>query len=102
MPSRSSPTLMIRGDRGPPFAKLRRDSLHAPPSAASEDWRRGESNPCPRSFQYKLLHVYPMLIFKEPNDASAHCRLPSVREILSPVRRGRSAVRLACCPCPEP
>ncbi len=47
-------------------------------------WRRGELNPCPQSGPRKHLHVYPVLIFKEPNDASAHCRLPSVREIPSP------------------
>jgi len=47
-------------------------------------WRRGELNPCPRSHLRKLLHVYPALIFKEPNVAPAHCRPPSVHEIPSP------------------
>src|SRR5438128_10457659 len=44
-------------------------------------WRRGELNPCPRRYPRKHLHVYPMVSFKEPNVAPAHCRLPSVREI---------------------
>ena len=47
-------------------------------------WRRGELNPCPRSGPRKHLHAYPMVRFKEPNVAPAHCRLPSVREIPSP------------------
>src|SRR5437870_2080515 len=47
-------------------------------------WRRGESNPCPRRYPRKHLHVYPVVGFKEPNVAPAHCRLPSVREIDSP------------------
>src|SRR5947208_6444150 len=51
---------------------------------ASEAWRRGESNPCPRRYSRKHLHVYPMVSFKEPNVAPAHCRLPSVHEIPSP------------------
>ena len=41
-------------------------------------------NPCPRSDPRKHLHVYPVVRFKEPNVAPAHCRLPSVREIDSP------------------
>jgi hypothetical protein len=45
------------------------------------NWRRGELNPCPRRYPRKHLHVYPVKSFKEPNVASAHCRLPSVREI---------------------
>ena len=47
-------------------------------------WRRGELNPCPRSCPRKLLHVYPMVSFKGPNVAPAHCRPPSVHEIPSP------------------
>jgi hypothetical protein len=47
-------------------------------------WRRGELNPCPRSYRHKLLHVYPMIKFKEPSVAPAHCRLPSIHEIPSP------------------
>ena len=47
-------------------------------------WRRGELNPCPRSFMRKLLHAYPMVSFKRPNVAPAHCRPPSVHEIPSP------------------
>jgi hypothetical protein len=47
-------------------------------------WRRGELNPCPRSFLRKLLHAYPMVSFKGPNVAPAHCRPPSVHEIPSP------------------
>ena len=45
-------------------------------------WRRGELNPCPRSYLRKLLHVYPAISFKGPNVAPAHCRPPSVHEIL--------------------
>ena len=41
-------------------------------------WRRG-SEPCPRSLQ--ALHAYPMVSFKRPNAAPAHCRPPSVHEI---------------------
>jgi hypothetical protein len=47
-------------------------------------WRRGELNPCPRSGPRRHLHAYPVVRFKEPNVAPAHCRLPSVREIPSP------------------
>src|SRR5438552_17756013 len=47
-------------------------------------WRRGELNPCPRSCLRKLLHAYPMVSFKRPNVAPAHCRPPSVHEIPSP------------------
>ena len=50
-------------------------------------------NPCPRSGPRKHLHAYPMVSFREPNVASAHCQLPSAREIDFTVRRGRSAVR---------
>lgn len=49
-----------------------------------EIWRRGELNPCPRRYPRSHLHVYPVLSFKEPNVALAHCRLPSVHEIDSP------------------
>ena len=51
---------------------------------ASEGWRRGELNPCPRRYPRKYLHVYPAISFKEPNLAPAHCRLPSVHEFPSP------------------
>src|ERR1043166_589817 len=47
-------------------------------------WRRGELNPCPRSCPRKLLHVYPVLSFKGPNVAPAHCRPSSIHEIPSP------------------
>src|SRR5438094_7291851 len=58
-------------------------------------WRRGESNPCPRSFPRKLLHAYPVISFKEPNVAPAHCRLPSVHEILHrPSRPPRRTISL--------
>jgi hypothetical protein len=50
----------------------------------SRTWRRGELNPCPRSGPRKHLHAYPVVRFKEPNVAPAHCRLPSAREIPSP------------------
>ena|ERR1043166_4465998 len=61
-------------------------------------WRRGELNPCPRRSPRKHLHVYPVVSFREPNVAPAHCRLPSVREFDLAVARGRSALRPACCP----
>jgi hypothetical protein len=47
-------------------------------------WRRGELNPCPRRYRRKHLHVYPVISFREPNLAPAHCRLPSVHEFPSP------------------
>src|SRR5438067_8886208 len=56
---------------------------------ATEAWRRGELNPCPRRYPRKHLHVYPVVSFKEPNVAPAHCRLPSVRDGRS-CRRARS------------
>ena len=43
-------------------------------------WRRGELNPCPRRCPRSHLHVYPVLRFKEPNAAPAHCRPPSIHE----------------------
>src|SRR5688572_1441898 len=52
--------------------------------AMPEKWRRGELNPCPRSCLRKLLHVYPVVRFKGTSVAPAHCRPPSVHEILSP------------------
>jgi len=54
------------------------------PNAYQQTWRRGELNPCPRSGPRKHLHVYPVVRFKEPNVAPAHCRPPSVREFPSP------------------
>src|SRR4249919_3687818 len=47
-------------------------------------WRRGELNPCPRRYPRKHLHVYPVISFKEPSVAPAHCQLPSVHEFPSP------------------
>jgi hypothetical protein len=44
-------------------------------------WRRGESNPCPRRYPRKHLHVYPTINSEEPSHAPAHCRLPSVHKI---------------------
>ena len=61
------------------------------PLSFETSWRRGELNPVPEAGPRKHLHVYPVISFKEPNFAPAHCRLPSVREIDSPVKRGRSA-----------
>src|SRR6202022_1353400 len=55
-------------------------------------------NPCPRCFRRKHLHVYPVVSFKEPNVAPAHCRLPSVHEVRFTGERGRSPRRPACCP----
>src|SRR5205814_1403273 len=64
---------------------------------ASEGWRRGESNPCPRRYPRKHLHVYPVRFLR-----SRRCTgtLPTSERprISFTVRRGRSAVRLACCP----
>src|SRR6266576_2202707 len=48
---------------------------------ASEGWRRGELNPCPRRYPRKHLHVYPTINSEEPSHAPAHCRLPSVHKI---------------------
>jgi site-specific DNA recombinase len=61
-------------------------------------WRRGELNPCPRRCPRKHLHVYPAINSEEPSHAPAHYRLPSVHEIDSQSRRGRSAGSPACCP----
>src|SRR5947207_2392331 len=66
------------------FAALRRNSPES-----FRGWRRGELNPCPRRSPRKHLHVYPVVSFKEPNVAPAHCRLPSVRDGRS-CRRARS------------
>lgn len=58
-------------------------------------WRRGELNPCPRSYLRKLLHAYPAIGFKGPNFAPAHCRPPSVHEILHrPARSLRRTISL--------
>src|SRR2546429_3502232 len=54
------------------------------PEQTAKWWRRGELNPCPRSCPHKLLHVYPVVSFKEPNAAPAHCRPPSIHEVPSP------------------
>jgi hypothetical protein len=65
---------------------------------ASEDWRRGESNPCPHCLPRKHLHVYPALCSEEP---TLHRRTAvsraSAKSILR-IRRGRSADSPACCP----
>src|SRR6185437_548761 len=50
-------------------------------SLEERKWRRGESNPCPRRYPRKHLHVYPAINSEEPSHAPAHCRLPSVHEI---------------------
>ncbi len=65
-------------------ARLRRGygaAVFALHLVASEDWRRGELNPCPRRYPRKHLHVYPTINSEEPSHAPAHCRLPSVHEI---------------------
>ncbi len=72
-----------------PWENLAKTTLAARRTASFSErtslwWRRGELNPCPRRCPRSHLHVYPVLRFKEPNVAPAHCRLPSVREILSP------------------
>src|SRR5438876_11416023 len=69
----------VVNDKGPPSPRLRRTL-----SFGERKWRRGELNPCPRRYPRKHLHVYPMVSFKEPNVAPAHCRLPSVHEFPSP------------------
>ena len=76
--------LMWQGETGSAFTKVTARQFTLSAAAASVDWRRGELNPCPRRFRRKHLHVYPVMDFKEPNVAPAHCRLPSVREIPSP------------------
>ena len=53
MPSRSLPPKSPRDQHGPPSPRLRRDSLHAPPLAANEDWRRGELNPVRQALFYR-------------------------------------------------
>jgi hypothetical protein len=65
------------------YAYLRRDSLRF--SCFKEGWRRGELNPCPQRHPRRHLHVYPVVSFKEPNVAPAHCQLPSVHEIDSQI-----------------
>ena len=76
-----------------PFAELRRSLFRS----RSEKWRRGELNPCPRRYPRKHLHVYPVRFLR-----SRRCTgtLPTSERprISFTVRRGRSAVRLACCP----
>src|SRR5216110_2372325 len=67
----------------PAFVLLRRGS-HRSCCAASEGWRRGELNPCPRRSPRKHLHAYPTINSEEPSHAPAHCRLPSVHEFPSP------------------
>src|ERR1700682_3989540 len=75
-----------RLDRDPDFVLALAARPNGPIFATFELWwRRGELNPCPRSFLRKLLHAYPMVSFKGPNVAPAHCRPPSVREIPSPL-----------------
>ena len=69
------------------------------PGRTSIWWRRGELNPCPDRSLRELLHVYPMIIFKGPDVAPAHCRAPERPRNSFTARRGHSAVRLACCPC---
>src|SRR2546423_14845239 len=68
----------------PPSLRYGVAAFAFPLRSKAEGWRRGELNPCPRSGPRKHLHVYPVVRFKEPNVAPAHCRLPSVREIPSP------------------
>jgi hypothetical protein len=64
-------------------------------SSSQSKWRRGELNPCPRRYPRKHLHVYPVISFKEPNVAPAHCRLPSVHEFLHhPARSLRRLISL--------
>ena len=72
-----------------PWGNLAKTTLAARGAASFSEqsanwWRRGELNPCPRSFLRKLLHVYPVVSFRGPNVAPAHCRPPSVHEIPSP------------------
>src|SRR5438094_4418489 len=77
----------------PGAAGLRRDTF----SQTAKKWRRGELNPCPRRYPRKHLHVYPVRFLRSRRctstlPASEHPRISFT------VRRGRSAVRLACCP----
>ncbi len=98
LPSRSLLEHRVEVQNGSAYALLRRGSHRFLRCAPKEGWRRGELNPCPRRYPRKHLHVYPAKNFKEPNVAPAHCLLPSVREIDSQTRRGRSADLPACCP----
>ena len=70
----------VEKPEGPASLLLRRDSLRSP-FVASEAWRRGELNPCPRRYPRKHLHVYPAKDSEEPSHAPAHCWLLSVHEI---------------------
>jgi len=54
----------------------RRERLQRGGPESFRDWRRGESNPCPRRFPRKHLHAYPALRFKEP---TLHRRTTSSR-----------------------
>jgi hypothetical protein len=72
--------ISIANDKGPPPPR-HGAAVFALHPVASEDWRRGELNPCPLRYPLRHLHVYPVVSFKEPNVAPAHCRLPSVHEI---------------------
>ena len=76
---------------------LHSSSLRRTFSLEKRKWRRGELNPCPRRYPRKHLHVYPVRFLR-----SRRCTgtLPTSERprISFTVRRGRSAVRLACCP----
>ena len=72
-----------------PPSQIPAGSLRFSTTLQSEDWRRGELNPCPRRHRRKHLHVYPAINSEEPSHAPAHCRLPSVRDGRS-CRRARS------------
>ena|GEM_PF-3269300 len=61
----------------------------------SEDWRRGDSNPCPRRYPRRHLHVYPAL---KSEKLTSHRRAASFRASASSIlriRRGRSADSLS-------
>ena len=81
LPGRSSPRLHSQSQEKFAFANARARQSSLSTDDASEDWRRGELNPCPRRYPRKHLHVYPAINSEEPSRAPAHYRLPSVHEI---------------------
>src|SRR5438132_929552 len=91
-PSRSLRALGIIQEVQPTFTSLRRDSPES-----FRGWRRGELNPCPRRYPRKHLHVYPVRFLRSRRCTST-LPTPERPRISFTVRRGRSAVRLACCP----
>ncbi len=82
----------VVGEDRSAFAKSSRDSPES-----FRGWRRGELNPCPRRYPRKHLHVYPVR-FLRSRRCTGTLPTPERPRISFTVRRGHSAVRLACCP----